>query len=67
MPETYLTITEVASLLRLAERTVYAMLREGRIPGTAKAGGKWRVHRATLIEWMEAGGELAADDDKGNE
>jgi len=58
MPE-YMTIKETAALLRLGERAVYDMLRRGRIPGAAKAGGKWRVDRAKVIGWMEAGGELA--------
>jgi excisionase family DNA binding protein len=59
VPE-YLKITEVAQMLRLGERAVYEMLRTGRIPGAAKAGGKWRVDRDKLVGWMEAGGELQA-------
>ena len=54
----YLTIRETAALLRLGERAVYDMLRAGRIPGAAKAAGKWRVDEEKLIEWMAAGGEL---------
>ncbi len=42
VPE-YLTITEVAQLLRLGERTVYEMMRKGRIPGAAKVGGNCRA------------------------
>ena len=66
MPEC-LTIHEVAKLLRLGERTTYTMLREGRIPGAAKVGGKWRVSRAKLIAWMEKGGELMDEKDEGVE
>ena len=66
VPE-YLTIHEVAELLRLGRRTTYTMLREGRIPGSAKVGGQWRVHGATLIAWMEAGGELADEKNEGGE
>lgn len=58
---TYLKINEVAEMLRLGERAVYEMLRTGRIPGAAKAGGKWRVGKDKLVEWMAAGGELAGD------
>ena len=57
MPE-FLTIKEVAEMLRLGERSVYEMLRSGRIPGAAKAAGKWRINREKLVAWMEAGGEL---------
>jgi len=60
VPE-YLTIKETAELLRLGERAVYEMLRSGRIPGAAKAAGKWRVNREKLVEWMAAGGELQAE------
>ena len=56
----YLTVGETAALLRLGERVVYDMLRSNRIPGAAKAGGKWRVNREKLVKWMAAGGELAA-------
>lgn len=62
MPD-YLTISEVAQLLRLGERTVYEMQRGGRIPGAAKVGGKWRVDRRKLVAWMAAGAELAEGDD----
>ena len=55
----YLTISETAELLRLGERTVYSMLRAGRLPGAAKVGGKWRIDRQALVAWMNAGGELA--------
>ena len=54
-----LTVTEIAHLLRLGERTVYEMLRTGRIAGAAKAGGKWRVNEQKLSNWMAAGAELA--------
>lgn len=62
----FLTITDVAELLRLSERTTYAMLREGGIPGAAKVGGKWRVDQAKLLAWMEAGGELQGKPEGGN-
>ena len=57
LPE-YLTIHETAQLLRLGQRVVYEKLRNGQIPGAAKAGGKWRVDRQKVIDWMAAGGEL---------
>ncbi len=66
MPK-YLTINEVAELLRLGERTVYDMLRAGRLPGAAKVGGKWRVDREKLVAWVAAGGELATSQDTGND
>ena len=59
MPE-YLTIDEVCELLQLGKRTVYELARTGRLPGAAKIGGQWRVNRAKLAAWLEAGGEFAA-------
>ena len=53
-----MTIPEVATLLRLAERTVYDMCRGGRIPGVAKVGGQWRIERKRLLAWLAAGGEV---------
>lgn len=56
MPE-YLTLQEVADLLRISERTAYTRCREGQLPGAAKVAGKWRVERAALEEWLREGGE----------
>ncbi len=52
----YMTILEVCELLRLGERTVYAMCRGGELPGSAKVGNQWRVERAKLIAWLDEGG-----------
>lgn len=53
----YLTINEVADLLRLGERTVYELARTGQLPGAAKVANKWRFNAVTLREWLDAGGE----------
>ena len=54
-----LTIDETAALLKLSDRTVYEMLRTGRLPGAAKVSGKWRIDRDKLLAWIAKGGELA--------
>ena len=54
-----LTIKEVAALLKLAEKTVYAMAQAGEIPAF-KIRGQWRIRRAELDQWIDAqprGGE----------
>ena len=51
--EAVLTIQEVAALLRISERTIYAMAKEGRLPGAVKVGGRWRVLRVKLMAWLE--------------
>lgn len=53
----YLTIPEAALLLRLGKRTTYELARTGRLPGTAKVAGQWRIHRERLVRWLEQGGE----------
>ena len=52
MPDEVLTIKEVAALLKLAEKTVYAMAQAGEIPAF-KIRGQWRIRRADLDEWIE--------------
>jgi excisionase family DNA binding protein len=56
MPDEVLTIKEVAALLKLAEKTVYAMA-AGEIPAF-KIRGQWRIKRADLDQWIE--GQKAA-------
>ena len=52
--EPVLTIKETAALLKMSERTVYLMAKEGRLPGAVKLGGSWRVVRAKLLAWLDA-------------
>ncbi|MEB2283597.1 MAG: DNA-binding protein [Polyangiaceae bacterium UTPRO1] len=52
MPDEVLTIKEVAALLKLAEKTVYAMAQAGEIPAF-KIRGQWRIKRADLDQWIE--------------
>lgn len=58
----FLTVPEVAVLLRIGERTTYDLARLRRIPA-AKVGGQWRIRRRELDAWIEKGGEAAADGD----
>jgi excisionase family DNA binding protein len=63
-----MTIQEVATLLRISERTIYAMATEGRLPGAVKVGRSWRVLRPKLIAWLEensASPPSRRDDDGG--
>lgn len=48
----FLTVSEVASLLKLSESTVYTMVRAGDIPAV-KLGNQWRVSETRLDEWLE--------------
>jgi len=53
----YLTLQEAATLLRIGERTAYTRCRSGQLPGAAKVGGRWRVDRAVLEDWLRRGGD----------
>lgn len=47
-----ITIKEVAEYLKVAEKTVYRMSAEGRIPAY-KVGGSWRFRRKEIEQWFE--------------
>jgi excisionase family DNA binding protein len=51
MPDEVFTIKEVAALLKLADKTVYAMA--GEIPAF-KIRGQWRIKRAEFDTWIDA-------------
>lgn len=67
MEQDFLTIPEVAVLLRIAERTAYKLAREGKLVGAAKVGNQWRVHREELLAWLKAGGQAAPAEHEGEE
>jgi excisionase family DNA binding protein len=67
MPDEVLTIKEVAALLKLAEKTVYAMAQIGEIPAF-KIRGQWRIKRTEFDQWIDAqprGGESGGGHDDG--
>ena len=52
MTDEVLTIKEVAALLKLAEKTVYAMANGRELPAF-KIRGQWRIKRAELDQWID--------------
>lgn len=52
MPDEFLTLPEVAQLLKVAEKTVYTMAQKGELPAF-KVRGQWRFKRADLDVWVE--------------
>lgn len=48
-----LTVREVATLLKINEKTAYKLAGRGEIPGF-KVGGSWRFEKAQLEEWMKS-------------
>jgi excisionase family DNA binding protein len=47
-----LTVEEVAQYLRVTEKTIYRLLRQGKIPST-KVGRQWRFNKAVVDKWLE--------------
>ena len=47
-----LTIQEVATYLKLNEKTTYRLASEKKLPGF-KVGGSWRFKRSDLENWIE--------------
>lgn len=55
MATAFLTIPEVARLLRVGQRTAYSLARSGELVGAVRVGVQWRVSRAALQRWADAG------------
>ncbi|MGA7982583.1 MAG: helix-turn-helix domain-containing protein [Chromatiaceae bacterium] len=58
----FLDVKQVADYLNLNEKKVYALVAEGRIPGT-KVTGKWMFPRELIDRWVleSSHGGLLAD------
>jgi excisionase family DNA binding protein len=46
------TIKEVATYLKLAEKTAYRLASEGKLPGF-KVGGSWRFRKSEVDAWIK--------------
>jgi excisionase family DNA binding protein len=47
-----MTIGEVADYLRVTKKTIYRLLRQGKIPAT-KVGNQWRFAQDSINEWLK--------------
>jgi len=47
-----LTLVELAAYLKIAERTAYGWVKEGKVPGF-KVGKAWRFDRADIDLWLD--------------
>jgi excisionase family DNA binding protein len=52
MTDQILTLKEVASYLKLAEKTAYKLAAAGKLPGF-KVGGSWRFKQKDIDQWIE--------------
>lgn len=53
MSDEIMTVLEVATLLKVADKTVYTMAQQGELPAF-KVRGQWRFRRQDLDAWMAA-------------
>jgi excisionase family DNA binding protein len=51
MADSYMTLREVAELLKLSEKTLYRLAQQGEIPAF-KVGGSWRFRRTDIEMWI---------------
>lgn len=51
MKSDIMTIREISSYLKLAEKTTYRLVAEGEIPGF-KVGGSWRFRKSDIDKWI---------------
>jgi excisionase family DNA binding protein len=58
LPEV-MTPAEVAAWLRVDLNTVETLIEDGKLPAV-KVGGEWRVSRADLLAFVDAGGDSEA-------
>jgi len=64
-PHAVLTADEVAKLLRVNRKTVYAAFKQGEIPGGRRIGGTIRFSRARVLEWLGQGQACAPRSPRG--
>ena len=54
-----LTISDVANLLKVTEKTLYGLAQKGDLPGF-KVGGQWRFQRAAIDTWIQVKTQAAS-------
>ena len=52
MSHDIMTLREVAEYLKLAEKTAYRLVAEGKLPGF-KVGGSWRFKESDIEKWID--------------
>lgn len=55
LPKRFFRPDEVAAILAISRRTVYRMIRDGRLAGVRWGAGPWRIPRETLEGLLHLG------------
>ncbi len=56
---TFITVDELAVVLRVNRNTAYEAVQRGDIPGVSRIGRKIRICRATVVDWLRGQGRDA--------
>ena len=59
----YLTVYEVADVLRTSRKAIYAMIELHQIPGVTRIGRRLLIHERSLLQWLDQQGADAAAKD----
>ena len=59
MDEEVLDVEGAARLLGVGPRTIYNLVKTGKLPGL-KVGRAWRFHRESILKWLVQASENAA-------
>ena len=59
----FMTVEDVAEMLRINKSTVYRMAKQGRLPAT-RVGRQWRFRLSTLEEFLDSGGEVVFEEER---
>ena len=51
-PPPFLTVGEVATLLRTSRKAIYAMVERGQVPGVTRVGRRLLVRAEELVDWL---------------
>lgn len=52
MADEVMTVKELARYLKINEKTIYKLLKNGNVPAS-KIGGTWRFKKSIIEEWLE--------------
>ncbi|MEE8408472.1 MAG: helix-turn-helix domain-containing protein [Myxococcota bacterium] len=56
---TFVTVDELAFLLRVNRNTAYEAIARGEIPGVVRIGRKIRLCRSTVVKWLRGEGRVS--------
>ena len=49
----FLTVSEVAKILRTSEPAIYIMRQRGQLPGVTRIGRRILIRRHALLDWLD--------------